>query len=149
MDSLKILNNLAQSTIRSGGLMNKIAIVLIFLPVLAFSQQKFEASGQTPVFFLKAGATTHPVSAINLKPKGYTLSNCFVADKYSTIRVRGLKDKTKVSIFNVSGKLMSTFISNGDGPASFSFFLPSGIYFAQFKTLDKQIAIPLNIKRQQ
>lgn len=139
--------NMVQATFRAGDFMNKIAIAAIFFPMLAFSQQNFEASGQTPVFFLKAGAATKPASIVNLQPKAGRIPNCFVADKYTAIRVRGLKDKTKVSIYNASGKLMSIFISTGDGPASFSFSFPSGIYFARFTTVDKQLAVPLNIRK--
>ncbi|MGB7566232.1 MAG: T9SS type A sorting domain-containing protein [Chitinivibrionales bacterium] len=127
--------------------MDKIAMVLIFLPMFVFSQQYTEASGQTPVFFLKAGTTTHPVFTINLKHSGYALSSCFMADKSGAIRIQGFRSATKILIYNMLGTLMATFTSANGGPVSFSSNLPNGIYFVRLKAINNQRAFPLTIQR--
>jgi hypothetical protein len=117
--------------------MNKIVACLMFFPLLAFSQQDTEASGQTPVFFLKAGATTkYPVSVVNpsfvhASSRYFFLYNC------SSIKMLSPKGKSKISIYNASGRLMISITSASDGSASFSSPLHSGIYFAHCNPIDK------------
>ena len=87
------------------------AAVVLGLSATAFSQSYYEASGQTAVFTLKAGARTNPVVAVKskastIKPAMSALSVAVNKTTITLVLGSGAIKTADLAFYDVAGKLV-------------------------------------------
>jgi hypothetical protein len=106
-------------------------IIICLFPLLALSQQTIEASGQTKVFTLKAGAKAGPVGIKQVHKNLQRIPACIniVDGKY--IVIKSVKQYGCVTLYNSLGNKLKVSFVNKDGIVNLPRALPSGIYFVK------------------
>jgi hypothetical protein len=115
--------------------MRKLLLLLCLLPALVIAQQYYQASGQTQVFTLTAGAKAGPTAVL---PHGRTA--CSIAPHMLVIMqngvhlsILGVQGDGSVSIYNLSGKRVQMVEIAGNSSVALRPDLSNGVYFARLE----------------
>jgi hypothetical protein len=122
--------------------MHQFVLFLCLLSAVANAQQYYEASGQTSVFTLTAGAKAGPgTSAVRLNshltPSApphmlVTMQNVI------HIIILGVQGHGRVSIYNLVGKTIQTAYIDGKSSITLK-SVPRGVYFARLEVNDRLV----------
>ncbi len=116
--------------------MQKLLLFLSCLPAIAIAQQYYEASGQTTVFTLTAGAKAGPGSSAVLyhAPLTPIASPHMLVTVQNGIHIRipGFNGLGRVSIYNLAGTTIQTAYIDGSSTVALR-SVPNGVYFAQLE----------------
>jgi hypothetical protein len=115
--------------------MRAFALFLCLLPAMIFAQQYYEASGQTRVFTLSAGAKAGPSAIRNVGRTIPSLKSPMLVTMQNGIRisVSGIQGQSRVSIYNLAGKRMQLAVISEKSPVALRSDLPCGVYFARLE----------------
>jgi hypothetical protein len=122
-------------TIIKGAIMRAWALFLCLLPAMIFAQQYYEASGQTQVFTLTAGAKAGSTAILphgRLTPS--SAPHMLVTMQNGVhISIAGIQGNGRVSIYNLSGKRVQTAEITGKSSVALRSDLSGGVYFARLE----------------
>jgi hypothetical protein len=110
-------------------------ILLCLIPTALWSQQYYQASGQTQVFTLTAGAKAGPSAVL---PRG-RLTQSIAPHMLITIQngvhinIRGIQGQGKVSIYNLAGKKVQSAEITGASSFALRSDISNGVYFARLE----------------
>ena len=115
--------------------MRACAVFLCLLPAMIFAQQYYQASGQTQVFTLTAGAKVGPVAVL---PHG-RLTSSIAPHMLVTMQngvhlsILGVQGNGRVSIYNLAGKRVQIVEIAGNSSVALRSDLSNGVYFARLE----------------
>ncbi len=115
--------------------MRACAVFLCLLPAMIFAQQYYQASGQTQVFTLTAGAKVGPVAVL---PHGRLTSSIaphMLVTMQNGVRlsVLGVQGNGRVSIYNLAGKRVQIAEIADNSSVALRSDLSGGVYFARLE----------------
>ena len=115
--------------------MRACALLLCLLPAMIFAQQYYQASGQTQVFTLTAGAKVGPVAVL---PHGRLTSSItphMLVTMQNGVRlsILGVQGQGRVSIYNLAGKQVQIAEIAGNSSVALRSDLSNGVYFARLE----------------
>lgn len=110
-------------------------IFLCLLPAMIFAQQYYQASGQTQVFTLTAGAKAGPTTVRHVTNSALTTAPHLAMTTADGIRlsIAGVIGHARVTIYNLSGKVLQVAETNGCESIALRANLSNGVYFARLE----------------
>jgi hypothetical protein len=114
-------------------MLNRITTIIGLLCISVMAQEYYEASGQTQVFTLTAGARGNPSSIANKNQSiAIAAPHLQVISQHGVyLHLQNTTAKATVSIYTIAGKRILNIGIDSRAPVAISKGLSSGIYFAR------------------
>jgi hypothetical protein len=129
-------SGVVHAPLQIGDFMRKVFSILCFFALCASAQQYFQASGQTGVFTLTAGATAGPgSSAVRYVKRVASVAPHMLVTTQNGIRigVTGIRGAGRIAIYNLEGRRVQSADFSGASMVAVRPDLGNGVYFARLE----------------